>query len=77
MFQVMEIDDNDFLVRFMKRVGVGSYIWPDNDDISWQDLSTIIAKVDPPVLKNNRGHFEFSSVDIDRIKNMLTSADFD
>ena len=32
-------------VTVMYRVRCGSYIWPDNDDISWQDSSIIIVKM--------------------------------
>lgn len=38
----------------------GNYwIWPEEDDISCENLNAIVRNVSPPVLKNNRGQFNF------------------
>ena len=53
--------------EFMKKTG-NSYIWPDIQDIAFQPCEDVICAVQPPILKNERSHFEFSVEDIMEVR---------
>ncbi|XP_063222679.1 uncharacterized protein LOC134531076 isoform X2 [Bacillus rossius redtenbacheri] len=57
---VMEYDEesNQVLLKYMHPSGK-SWVWPANEDASWEDISVILKKVNSPTLLNNRGQFSF------------------
>lgn len=56
----------------MKRCREDLFIWPTDVDDSWEDLTAIICKLNPPQLMNKREQFAFSSTDIKKVE-ALTS----
>jgi len=55
---VDEIDSGELLVRFMKAVGEGLYVWPEKDDKSFVPICDVIKTLKPPSLVA-RGRYQF------------------
>merc|ERR1719239_612087 len=55
---VDEIDSGELLVRFMKAVGEGLYVWPEKDDKAFVPLYDVIKTLKPPSLVA-RGRYQF------------------
>lgn len=58
--EVIQIDEEteQVLLKYMHPSGK-CWIWPNEEDKSWENISVIIKKVEPPRLLNNRGQFVF------------------
>ena len=56
--KVDEIDSGELLVRFMKAVGEGLYVWPEKDDKAFVPLYDVIKTLKPPCLVA-RGRYQF------------------
>lgn len=58
--EVMDVDlkISQVMLKFMKSSG-NTWIWPKEDDVSFENTDVIICKVRPPKLLNNRGQFVF------------------
>ena len=56
--KVDEIDSGELLVRFMKAVGEGLYVWPEKDDKAFVPLYDVIKTLKPPSLVA-RGRYQF------------------
>lgn len=44
-------------VSVMVPAGAGSWKWPQKEDILYYFKADIIKQIQPPIAKNNRGHF--------------------
>ncbi len=69
-FQIIEIDESDAYVRFMKKSG-RLYTWPDPEDCAFQPLDNLITKVKAPEVVNERLQYRFTDSDIEKVKSLL------
>lgn len=54
---VLEKKDNGANVKVMAMAGPDTWKWPEKDDILFYVNEDILAVIDPPELKNTRGHY--------------------
>ena len=59
--KVDEVDRGEVLVRFMKAVGSGVYVWPEKDDLSLVPVYDVIQILKPPTLFA-RGKYKFFDI---------------
>ena len=74
--QVTELDEDELEVRFLKKVGRDLYMWPKEEDVSWEPRENVILRVQPPQLTNPREQFRFSVTDILAIKDRMAGKTF-
>ena len=72
MSQAFHANMDDVFVRFMERTGQETSRYPDNEDNSYQDWSTVIDKIGAPTLKTSSEHHRFSHATIDDIKTKVS-----
>ena len=72
MAEVLEVCTSDEVsnLKFMHRSG-NIYIWPSNDE-SWEDLDSIVCSVAPPQIINEREHYIFSAVDMEKVRGLVS-----
>ena len=69
MALVLERDENELHVKFMKRTSTGLYVWPVVEDQSWETVNTVVSAMHPPIL-NSRERLIFLQEDLDNIIKM-------
>lgn len=70
-FQILRQEEDFVHVRFLKKCGDNLYVWPEDDDDSWEPVESLLCKLDAPFLANEREEFKFSAYDLDKIKAMV------
>ena len=55
---ILDIDDKEFQLNYMKKSGK-THIWPDKQDISWEDDDKVIASLSEPIMSDNWSLFAF------------------
>lgn len=68
--QVVEVDEEEVCIRYMKKSG-DLFIWPEKDDTAWVLVSQIVCTLQPPDLANKREQFRFK--DLDNVKRAIGS----
>ena len=60
--QILQLDpaDEEAQVSYLENVSGQVYKWPTQTDEAWVSFEHIEKKLDPPILKNNRGLLTFT-----------------
>ena len=55
----------------MRPSGQTYYMWPEDDDIYWEDMSTVLIVLGAPNVVNDRMQYEFLKDELDKAKTLL------
>lgn len=67
---VQDVDDEDFEVKVMHRIGQNRYFWPLLPDILWYKHSKVVCKIQEPLLVGSR-HYQLSKKDYQCLLKLL------
>ena len=68
--QILDIDDGEVQLKYMKKSGK-TFVWPEKQDTSWEDIDKLIDLLSEPTISNNRLHFVFEPKEITDISKKL------
>ena len=59
--KVLQIDEEDEQVqlKYMIKSG-GIYVWPEKEELSWEEITSLLNHVAAPTMINSRNHLKFS-----------------
>ena len=60
--KILQIDEEGEQVqlKYMMKSG-GIYVWPEKEDLSWEEITSILNHVAAPTMINSLNHLKFSS----------------
>ena len=68
--QILDIDDGEVQLKYMKK-SRKTFVWPEKQDTSWEDIDKLIDLLSQPTISNNRLHFVFKRKEITDISKKL------
>lgn len=57
---ITNVIQEEYLITVMMKSGLNTWKWPQKEDKLLYSVTDIIRKIDPPEVKNSRGHFTFN-----------------